>query len=128
MFCICRALNLSNNGIDDPCVIETLASLPSLRVLYLKNNPVCALIPNYRRSIIARCAHLNFLDDRAVTPDERRLVDAWYLRGPNEFSSTFESTILVYLGTTGCEQGQRERRKNEPGSKASVREDLKPAT
>merc|ERR1712048_712517 len=56
-------------------------SLPNLRVLYMKNNPIMNNIQNYRKKTISRCPNLKYLDDRPVFDDERRLVEAWVRNG-----------------------------------------------
>ncbi len=42
-------------------------------------------LPNYRRTLISRCARLTALDHRPVFPQERRYAEAWWAersRGP----------------------------------------------
>lgn len=70
-------LDLQNNNISDPAVLELLKGMPNLRCLYLKGNPVVSAIKNYRKTLIAAIPTLGYLDDRPVFEDERRLVDAW---------------------------------------------------
>ena len=70
-------LDLSNNKISDPSILDVLRTLPSLAVLYLKGNPVVKQIPNYRKSMILALPGLKFLDDRPVFPEERRMAEAW---------------------------------------------------
>ena len=48
------ALDLQANDIADAGILDTLAALPLLRVLYLKGNPVISKIPHYRRTVIYR--------------------------------------------------------------------------
>ena len=48
------ALDLQANDIADAGILDTLAALPLLRVLYLKGNPVISKIPHYRRTVINR--------------------------------------------------------------------------
>jgi len=74
-------LDIQNNKIDDPEVIdEILLQMPHLNVLYLKGNPVCSKIKNYRKTIISRLPKLSYLDDRPVFKDERRYCEA-FIRG-----------------------------------------------
>lgn len=72
-----QTVDLQHNKIDDPSIVEILSGMPDLRVLYLMGNPVVKKIPNYRRTIIAKCPQLKYLDDRPVFDDERRRTDAW---------------------------------------------------
>lgn len=72
-------LDLSDNRLEDgPAVLELVASLPSLAVLYLHGNPAVKGIPHYRRTLVARCRGLTYLDDRPVFPEERERCEAWY--------------------------------------------------
>ncbi|KAF7284063.1 hypothetical protein GWI33_022681 [Rhynchophorus ferrugineus] len=70
-------LDLSNNHIDDPLIVQTLSRMPGLRVLNLMGNPVIRKIPAYRKTIILACKDLQYLDDRPVFPRERACVEAW---------------------------------------------------
>eukprot|EP00817_Percolomonadidae_sp_ATCC50343_P007034 CAMPEP_0117433346 /NCGR_PEP_ID=MMETSP0758-20121206/12720_1 /TAXON_ID=63605 /ORGANISM="Percolomonas cosmopolitus, Strain AE-1 (ATCC 50343)" /LENGTH=340 /DNA_ID=CAMNT_0005223943 /DNA_START=16 /DNA_END=1035 /DNA_ORIENTATION=- len=71
-------LDLQSNHIDDPSILENvLQKLPSLKVLYLKGNPVVNKIKSYRRHMIFNLPQLTFLDDKPVSDDERRCCKAW---------------------------------------------------
>lgn len=48
-------LDLSNNHIDDPLIVEVLGQMPELRVLNLMGNPVIRKIPAYRKTLILAC-------------------------------------------------------------------------
>lgn len=47
-------LDLSDNEIADIELVDLLAQMPNLKVLYLKGNPVVANIKMYRRTLISR--------------------------------------------------------------------------
>ncbi len=68
-------LDIQSNRINDVQVVDILASMPNLKVLYLKGNDVVKKIPHYRKTLIAKCKLLKYLDDRPVFEDERRRVD-----------------------------------------------------
>lgn len=72
-----QTLDVQGNKIDDIAVVEIFARMPDLRVLYLQGNPVVKNIKHYRKTIISKCQHLKYLDDRPVFDDERRRVNAW---------------------------------------------------
>lgn len=72
------SLDLQHNKIESPEVVDLLASLPGLKVLYLQGNPCVKEIKHYRKTMIARCAGLRYLDDRPVFPDERLRAEAWW--------------------------------------------------
>lgn len=72
-----QTVDLQQNKIDDVGIVDIVGQLPDLRVLYLQGNPVVKKIPHYRKTIIARCERLKYLDDRPVFDDERRRVTAW---------------------------------------------------
>ncbi|RHY66664.1 hypothetical protein DYB30_011199 [Aphanomyces astaci] len=71
-------LDIQSNRIADPAVVDVLAQMPNLRVLYLQGNDVVKHIKQYRKTVVARCKNLRYLDDRPVFDDERRRVNAWY--------------------------------------------------
>lgn len=72
-----QSIDLQQNKIEDPSVVDIFAQLPDLRVLYLQGNPCVKQIRNYRKTIVFRCPMLKYLDDRPVFDDERRRVNAW---------------------------------------------------
>jgi hypothetical protein len=75
------ALDLKKNHISDPAVLDVIYKMPNLRVLYMLDNPVLKDVPNYRKTTIANCANLKYLDERPVFEDERRCAEAWLLGG-----------------------------------------------
>lgn len=75
-------LDLSTNKIEDgDALLEILERLPNLKALQLSGNPCIRSITNYRKTVVARCKSLLYLDDRPVFDDERRLVTAWATGG-----------------------------------------------
>lgn len=78
-------LDVSENLIDDPAVVdEVLVKMPNLAVLYLKGNPVCKKIKNYKKTVIAKMPNLKYLDDSPVFPEDRRYAEAFYAGGLNQ--------------------------------------------
>lgn len=71
------SVDLQHCRIEDPSVIEIFAQMPNLRVLYLMGNPVVKQIRYYRKTVVASCPNLRYLDDRPVFEDERRRVNRW---------------------------------------------------
>ena len=45
-------LDLANNHVEDPLIVETLSKMPGLRVLSIMGNPVIRKIPSYRKTLI----------------------------------------------------------------------------
>ena len=72
-----QTLDIQHNKIDDISIVDILAQMPDLRVLYLMGNPVVKNIKHYRKTIIGKCKALRYLDDRPVFDEERRRVEAW---------------------------------------------------
>ncbi|KAK9811648.1 hypothetical protein WJX72_007649 [[Myrmecia] bisecta] len=73
-------LDLQDNKLDDPDIMEIFKQLPNLRCLYLRGNEVVSMIKNYRKTLIAAIPTLTYLDDRPVFELERRCAEAW-MRG-----------------------------------------------
>mmetsp|Transcript_27666 Transcript_27666/g.27356 ORF Transcript_27666/g.27356 Transcript_27666/m.27356 type:complete len:219 (-) Transcript_27666:29-685(-) len=72
-FQYCRKLTelyLRKNLISDLNEIRYLQDLPSLKVLWLWDNP-CAELSNYRAIVIGALPNLVKLDNQAVTPEEK---------------------------------------------------------
>ena len=76
-----HTLDLQHNNIEDTAVIDIIAEMPQLRCLYLAGNPVVSKVQGYRKSMIARCSQLTYLDDRPVTEEERLWCEAWCVTG-----------------------------------------------
>ena len=72
-----QTLDLQHNKINDDGIVDVVAQMPDLRVLYLLGNPVVRSIKHYRKTIVGKCKALKYLDDRPVFDEERRRVDAW---------------------------------------------------
>lgn len=70
-------LDIQSNRINDVDIVDILAQLPNLKVLYLQGNEVVKHIKQYRKTLVYRCRKLKYLDDRPVFDDERRRVEAW---------------------------------------------------
>lgn len=71
------SIDLQHNRIEDVAVLDILADMPDLRVVYLMGNPVVKKIRYYRKTVIAACSRLTYLDDRPVFEEERRRVTRW---------------------------------------------------
>lgn len=72
-----QTIDLQHNKIEDAGIVDILAQLPDLRVIYLMGNPCVKNIRNYRKTIVAKCKALKYLDDRPVFDEERRRTEAW---------------------------------------------------
>jgi len=71
-------LDISENLIDDPAFVEEiLIKMENLAVLYLKGNPMCKKIKNYKKTIISKMPKLRYLDDSPVFPEDRRYAEAF---------------------------------------------------
>ena len=64
-------LYLRKNQVCDLQELKYLAALPSLKVLWLWDNPICSH-PLYRQYIVKLLPNLIKLDNAAVTPEERQ--------------------------------------------------------
>ena len=80
-----ETVNLSENYLDDPdCVDEVFVKMPNLLSLRLHHNPFCQHVKPYRKTIVGKIAALLYLDDRSVSPDERRAAETWMHGGAVE--------------------------------------------
>ncbi|XP_072492280.1 dynein axonemal assembly factor 1 [Notamacropus eugenii] len=70
-------LDLSNNKLSDPDILNVLEAMPDLRVLNLMGNAVIKKIMHYRRTVTIRLKVLTYLDDRPVFPKDRACAEAW---------------------------------------------------
>lgn len=72
-------LDLSSNRI---LADERLFDLvPQAKCLYLSGNPLVREITHYRRTVVGKLKNLLYLDQRAVTEDERLLAEKWVSEG-----------------------------------------------
>ncbi|EIE21562.1 outer arm dynein light chain 1 [Coccomyxa subellipsoidea C-169] len=83
-------LDLRENEIEDPEVLEIFAGLPQLRCLYLKGNPVVESIRSYRKTVISRLPGLTYLDERPIFDVERRCAEAWCAQTKSPPLSSFK--------------------------------------
>ncbi|CAD8191117.1 unnamed protein product [Paramecium pentaurelia] len=74
-------LDLSNNHINYEESIITIFQQTYIGCLYLKANTFVRECPNYRKTIIVAIKALQFLDDKPVTPGERKISEAWSIGG-----------------------------------------------
>lgn len=76
-------LNLTSNWLndDEELAIGCLKELPSLRVIYLKQNGIMNKIKNYRKRMLAELPGLTYLEDRPVGVHERWLAIAYIQDG-----------------------------------------------
>ncbi len=72
-----QTLDLQSNRVADPRIVDVIAALPGLRVLYLQGNPIVKSIPHYRKIIVSRCRALRYLDDRPIFEEERKRCNVW---------------------------------------------------
>ncbi len=70
-------LDVQQNQIDDPAVLDILVQMPNLRALYLLGNPVTKKIKHYRKRLTYMLPELRYLDDRPVFPGDRLRAEAF---------------------------------------------------
>jgi Leucine-rich repeat (LRR) protein len=70
-----RELYLRRNLISDLNELRYIEHLPNLKTLWLVDNP-CTAEKNYRLKVIARLKHLEKLDDKDVSIQERQLSES----------------------------------------------------
>ena len=71
-------LDIQENRIEDPEILNVLADMPQLAVLYLQGNPCVKKIRHYRKHVVGKLKNLKYLDDRPVFDDERKRCDVWF--------------------------------------------------
>ena len=73
-------LDLAHCGLSDAdALLSLLTHLPSLRCLYVTGNPVTSSLP--RRTLVAACPGLAYVNDSPVFGGERAAANAWRNRG-----------------------------------------------
>ncbi|CAM9955118.1 unnamed protein product, partial [Phaeothamnion confervicola] len=105
-----QTLDLQHNHIEDPAVVDVVAAMPGLRVLYLMGNPVMKEIKHYRKTVVSRCPCLKYLDDRPVFDDERKRCAAWargFAAGGIDSANKAERAEIVRLREE--KRGEEER-------------------
>jgi dynein assembly factor 1 len=55
------------------------------KCLYLSGNPIVKEIEHYRRTVVGKLKNLLYLDQRAVSEDERFLAERWVKEGSEGF-------------------------------------------
>lgn len=77
------SVNLSSNQIEgsEESLISLFSSMPNLRCLSLKGNPIVNKIKLIRKKMVSNLKSLTYLDDRPVTSEERRAAEAWLVGG-----------------------------------------------
>ena len=114
-----EVLDLQSNRLaDGPSVIDILAQLPHLAVLYLQDNPLAAQMqPSYRRMLVARLPQLTYLDDRPVFPSERKACNAWrqamQQAGADEAGGNAEAAAAAAEAAAYAQHAREEKEKEE---------------
>ena len=73
-----ESLDLQGNQLEDgEALLAALRSLPRLKCLYLRDNPLVSALRCYRKRVVAALPALTYLDDRPVFEVERRCAEAW---------------------------------------------------
>jgi dynein assembly factor 1, axonemal len=79
------SLDIRDNQIGNHDeILPFFAEMPKLELLYLKGNPACRKILNYRKSFINTLPVLCFLDEKPVTELERMFAEAFSRGGKEE--------------------------------------------
>lgn len=63
-----QTIDIQNNKIDNPKVLDVFTQIPSLKCLYLKGNPVVSMIPNYRCADGCCCCRDRMICVRHIQP------------------------------------------------------------
>ncbi|CAD8095843.1 unnamed protein product [Paramecium sonneborni] len=111
-------LDLSNNHINYEESIIEIFQHSYTACLYLKANTFVRECPNYRKTIIVAIKALQFLDDKPVTPGERKISEAWFFGGKeaeqqervSQIEQKREQDHQIYLQT--LERQQRGETRN----------------
>lgn len=76
-------VDLSFNLIEyeNEDTLTIMRQLPHLACLYLQGNPFVKEFKFYRKNFVAKIPALQFLDQKPVFPNERRLAEAWMNEG-----------------------------------------------
>ena len=77
-------MDIQQNCICEPEIIEIFKQMPALRVLYTQGNPFVKKIKYYKKHIIHELPKLNYLDDRPVFEEDKRYAEAYFRGGIEE--------------------------------------------
>jgi dynein assembly factor 1 len=94
-------VNFTNNYIasDEDRLIEYFKQMSSLRVLYLKQNPIVGKVKNYRKRMLFELSGLTYIDDKPVGMHERRLATSFILKGSEGEAAEREAIRLEGLAS-----------------------------
>jgi hypothetical protein len=106
-------LDIQENKLADPAVLDVLADMPNLAVLYLQGNPCVKRIRFYRKHVIGRLPGLKYLDDRPIFDDERSRCNVWYSAFVSEGEAAAAAAERVEIDRLAREKEEHERRNFE---------------
>ncbi|KAF1328898.1 Dynein assembly factor axonemal, partial [Globisporangium splendens] len=121
-------LDIQSNRITDVNVVDILAQMPELKVLYLQGNGVAKHIKQYRKTLVYRCRKLKYLDERrrgdckAAQEAERNEVDAICREKKERDELNFLHFEQMMI------EGRRKRKEEEEAAAKAKREGESPET
>ena len=107
-----KSFDVRDNQMADGDAFQPFfADMPNIQLLYLRGNPGCRKVANYRKVLITTIPSLVYFDERTITETDRMLAEA-FVRGGKEEEIRVRDEYAEA-------QRQKDKKASEEGKKAA---------